>query len=285
MLTVTHSKDSYHHVYPVTFGVLTRRGLTESWELTVELKTVYPDIPVIIFCCAGQSEGTRSRVHEFPSTSLIQADRQQNPGRQINEIMERSSSPFTCILWSDMRITGDLFNQISLEHQQNLCTVPLLQEPEAGVLPRSMVPYLEDRHVKFAPSQESGNTLFPFDYAGLYDTPAFRAIGGFAESFYNPYWQLADFGTRTFLWGYRLRQTDCFSMTYCRSSPVYDATRDQDYIRWYRRNCSVKRTGRGLKRHAVRLHQQAAEEKRWLNDHLHRFMRSIEEVAASWHEL
>ena len=285
MLTVTHSMDSYHHVYPVTVGVLTRRGLTESWELTAQLKAAYPEIPVIIFCCAGQSDGSRSRVHEFPSTFLIQSDRPQNPGMQVNEIMERSSSLFTCLLWSDMRISEDLFTELPPDYQQNLCTVPLLFDQEAAMLPRSTVPYIENRHVKFAPSQETGNTLFPFDYAGLYDTLAFRAAGGFAQSFQNPYWQLADFGTRAFLWGHRLRQSDRLRMTYCRSTPVYDATRDLDYIRWYRRNCSLRRTGRGLKRQTLRLHQQAAEEKRWLDRHLHRFMRSIEEVAASWHEL
>ncbi len=284
MLTITTSSDSYYDSHPLTLGILVRGDLAATWDLVEEVKQASPEMPVIISCTSSQADSSRKMLHQFSRTMIIQHHQARTPGEVVNEIMERSRSAWTSVCWSDMRVQTDRFLSPPADDHL-LCRVPVLVDASSNMLPRTCIPFGRDEHIGFAPLQEGVKTIMPFDYAGIYDTLQFRSIGGYADRFMQPFWQLVDFGSRAWLWGYSLEISDALRLQYQRRFPVYDQTRDLDYYRWYRRNCSMKRVRGILKHTRTFLHQRAAEERQWVADNQHRFMRSMEEVISRWDEL
>ncbi|GEM_PF-4980614 len=284
MLRITKSADSYREEHPLTIGILTRNSLDESWGLLGEIRAVLPEVPAVIWYSADQGDEASRRVHEFSRASLIRSEFSCTPGCSVNEIISRSLSPCTFIIWSDMSPANSTLLSCP-EAGNQVCTAVRLEEEGGGILPSIAVPFLEDRHAVFSWETEGRKTLFPYDFTGFYDTPQFQSIQGYCESFINPFWQLADFGTRAYLWGYEISVFPSCRIAYKGQPTVYHQSKDIDYIRWFRRNCSMKRGRKFLKTRRTGLSQRAAEEQKWVEAHAHRFMRSIEEVIASWDQL
>ncbi len=281
MFRITKSSGTYYEDHPVSIGILVRGDLAESWDLVEGMKTACPDMPVLLCCITGAGDASRSELHRFRSAALIESHTPISPGEGVNEIMSRSTSEKTVIIWSDMTDVSDsLCNDPP--HEDALCVTPLLKDSSEKYLPRVMVPYYAGTYLRFAALEEGRHSVMPYDYVGCYDTPMFNALQGYCSSFTNPFWQILDFGCRAFLWGHSIVQDDLLQISYRRKAPVYDQSKDEDYIRWYRRNCTVVRKRGVLMRKRVFLHQRAAEEQVWLKQNMHRFMRSMEEVINGW---
>ena len=144
---------------------------------------------------------------EFPDVRFLLINGPTTPGESLNIGMAEARAPLVLCFWSDMRVdrlppgVGE-----TLEKSGALCTVPLLKNSRLQTIPSWQSPAWKKRRLSLAfriPRREAENTIFPFDYCGVYNTEKFLRSGGFDASIPNPYWQKLDFGFRCFLWGKR----------------------------------------------------------------------------------
>jgi hypothetical protein len=131
----------------------------------------------------------------------------------------------------------------SLEKVGAVCTVPLCRNAKLHPIPSWQSPVRKKRRLSITyriPRRDGEDTLFPFDYCGVYSTEKFLRTGGFDPSIPNPYWQKLDFGFRCFLWGERIIGSTQLSLTYTAAPPTDNSTPDRSYKLFFLKNMVVR---------------------------------------------
>jgi hypothetical protein len=190
----------------------------------------------------------------FPFVRFILLKEAISPGEQINLAVSELSSPLFFVLWNDLRIlhsggaarmadrlycsTEDIRSGKTGPNKR-LCTTPVIQNSRFETLPTQIAPALYRGAVKpvfFATQREGTPTLYPFDGVGIYDRDRFIKLGGFDNGLKNPYWQLMDFGFRSYLWGEEILSTQHVRLSYNGEIPLSDSTAGENYRRFYLKN-------------------------------------------------
>jgi hypothetical protein len=191
----------------------------------------------------------------FPFVRFILLPQGLNPGEQINLAACELSSPLFFVLWNDLKIltgggAGRIADRLCLSQEEpgnagvfsRLCTVPVIQNTRCETLPTLIAPAVSRGNVKpliFSPQKEGLPSLYPFDSVGVYDRERFIRLGGFDTTLKNPYWQLMDFGFRSYLWGEEIRVTQQIKLSREGEFPVADNTPDESYRRFYLKNLAL----------------------------------------------
>ena len=179
----------------------------------------------------------------FPFVRFILLKEAVSPGEEINLAAAELSSPLFFVMRNDMKIlrggtaermTERLVSGVenseaeSLKPYKRLCTVPLIQDAHAEILPTLIAPVLLPgsaiRTIPSMPDKEAMPSLYPFDGIGIYDSERFIRLGGFDSSIKSFYWQLMDFGFRSSLWGEEIISTQQIKLTYETELPQEDST-------------------------------------------------------------
>jgi hypothetical protein len=131
---------------------------------------------------------------------------------------------------------------------KRLCTVPLIQDARCETMPTLIAPLLIDeesrkrgmdenyRTIPFVPQREGLPSLFPFEGIGIYDRERFIRLNGFDPSIRNFYWQLMDFGFRSFLWGEKIACTQLIKLSYEGLIPEEDSTAGEGWRSFFLKN-------------------------------------------------
>jgi hypothetical protein len=192
----------------------------------------------------------------FPSVKFILLKQNISVGEQINLAVSEIPSPLFFVLWNDVRIlhgggAEKIFNRMLLDENtaaesehaasmyKRLCTVPVIQNSQFESLPTLISPAYYKRKIKTVPSvinKEGETTLYPFDGVGIYDKERFIQLGGFDTTIKASYWQLMDFGFRSWLWGETIASTQLVRMSYDGEIPSEDSTAEESYKRFYLKN-------------------------------------------------
>ena len=182
---------------------------------------------------------------QFPFIRFILLQEKITTGEKINLAAAELSCPFFFVLWNDYR----LFNGINAAKMadlfggKRLCTVPAVQNSRFEVLHTLVSPvYFRNKGegtiktLPEAPVRENQNTLFPYDWTGLYDKNRFLQLGGFDREIKHPHWQLMDFGFRSYLWDEELRSTQMIRLVKDNISQPEDCTAEDSYRLFYLKN-------------------------------------------------
>ena len=191
----------------------------------------------------------------FPFVRFILPEKEINIGEQINLAASDIDSPLFFVLRSDMkiiaggnarrmaeRLIADGETQQSKDKKtgfKRLCTVPIIMNSNYEILPTLISPVTKRRKLRtsfFDPQQESQLSLYPFDGIGIYDRHRFIQIGGFDPAINKLYWQLMDFGFRSFLWGEEIALSLQLKICYDGEMPAEDYTVDENYRRFFLKN-------------------------------------------------
>jgi hypothetical protein len=207
-----------------------------------------------------ETKGERYDVEElsgrFPFVRFLLLPQGLSPGEQINLAAYELSTPLFFVLWNDLRIIAGggagrivdrfRFSQEELRKAQGnpggcmrLCTVPVIQNVRYETYPTLIAPTVNRGNIStlvFVPHREGLPSLYPFDSVGLYDRERFVRLGGFDSTLKNPYWQLMDFGFRSFLWGEEIAATQQIKLSREGEFPVLDNSPDESYRRFYLKN-------------------------------------------------
>jgi hypothetical protein len=186
---------------------------------------------------------------KFPSVKFLLLQENCSAGEQINIGMEQLNSRYVCVMWCDMNF---LSSSISIklfensEKENYLCSVPLLKRSNNDPLPSIVVPALDKKNLKVlyvVPKKSGVQSLFPFDYCGIYNRERFLSTGGYDYLILNEYWQKMDFGLRANLWGEKIISNTNLQLSYNFDFIVENTSIDRYYRIYYLKNLAVKFNG------------------------------------------
>ncbi len=178
----------------------------------------------------------------FPRVRFLVPLEKVSVGELINTAMAETQSPHALVLWSDQRLPPSGIPKRVLDRLAEdpvLCVAPSLTGQRLENLPVHMVPAFEKKKLTIAPfpgGRDQSQTLYPFDFSGIYDRNRFIELGGFDQSIPNPYWQNLDFGFRAALWGEKIAVSAGFRISYEGEVPREDVTPDSSYVTFYLKN-------------------------------------------------
>lgn len=238
---------------------------------------------------------------EFPQVRFLLLDTPLNEGARINLAMSLTNAETVLVMWSTMELPGGITR--ALDQIRNMkrviCLAPALRGERGEALPVVQVPAMQRRSLRIMTLPIRGtavDTLFPFDYIGLYHRKRFLQLGMFDEEIQRPHWQKLDFGFRCAMWGESIRTEPTFRMSYRSMPDPEDQTAAQGYARFFARNLAVRLrdTGPSVTRlqaipfafraqwgivEAIRTFSEAA---RWVEDNRERFSRDAGTVVREW---
>ncbi|MCF7940987.1 MAG: hypothetical protein K9M84_05205 [Spirochaetia bacterium] len=219
-------------------------------------------VPVYLLMCK-RNNIPLSHVSLLPcETHPVVFEEYLSAGHYLNSVMKMVQSPYGCVLWSDMIPEIHLDSQLTgwlLSHTP-LCAVPILTDSSAHILPSLSAPVsYTDRQLRtaaFLPGQDGAKTLYPTDYAGIYDMQQLNGINGFDTTFEEGYWQLCDLGFTTWLRGRTIRSCNGATCRYSGSTAIEDQSPTSHSRRFHAKHfgytidsSGLPVVGRGQKKH------------------------------------
>lgn len=179
----------------------------------------------------------------YPGVKFILPHEEVSEGELINIAMTEIKTEYAFVIKDSLYIpSGIILPNLAekLISMNSICVAPRLVDMKKGSLPIYKVPSSsKSRFVLDARTQiqDGLTTVFPFDFIGLYNREKFISIGGFDYSIKAPYWQLLDFGIRSWLWGERIQITTTLQLSYnVAEPPLEDTTPSLDSLRFYLKN-------------------------------------------------
>ena len=185
---------------------------------------------------------------KFPSVKFLLFHKDVSVGEQINIGMKEASGRNVLVLWNDMKpgyVMSPRFLK-SLEASDVLCHVPVLQNNRLEIIPSIKAPAFYRKKLKvlsLMPSSNGTESLYPFDYTGIYQKTRFFLTGGYDYTIPSGYWQKLDFGFRAHMWGEKIVCNTGLKINYLADEVPEDTTVNDSYRLFYLKNLSLRYSG------------------------------------------
>lgn len=240
---------------------------------------------------------------KFPEIRFIRIHRKDiTEGEKINIGMEESRARFVLVLYDDMSVASGGISERLLERITEsgaVCTVPLIQSRKQSTVPTIMSPAFMRNNLKIVqlpPAVDGMDSLFPFDYCGIYNRELFTQSGGFDVRITGRWWQKLDFGFRAYMWGEKIQCSTSFRIKYLDEIPEESITPDQSYRFFYLKNLTVRfsgDTGCIPKSRFLSYHLKSGESfftslkefreaRDWVNNNKYRFRMDARSITEIW---
>ena len=313
-MSTTHSTTEESLPYTVVGGKHVDRGVSSSINVTLVvlnrgrsinrggffervLELGFADVLSVENAGSHYDVESLSQAHRDVRFLLLR--RHTSLGEQVNVSMQEARGRLVYVIWNDMRVSGlsDTM-QTALRARNYLCTAPLVRNQRSELLPTAMAPAFYRSRLKvlpLVPAYTGTPTLYPYDYAGIYNREQFVFSGGYDHRIPSPYWQKLDFGFRAHMWGYTIH-IDPQLLVSSANEPIEDATPDESYKRFFLKNLSVQfsadqaalpisrfpgfalKTGGGLYNN-WRLFREV---RNWVRENRYRFKQDARRVTELW---
>ena len=241
-------------------------------------------------------------VKKYPQVKFILLHHKCSIGEMVNLGIAEAQAPLVCILHTDMHIpqqalSSRLLERISQQHV--LCTLPVLKNRRLETIPSLQVPVFIKKRLKpapFHPLHDGMQSLFPFDYVGIYNKERFRFSGGYDPAIGSTYWQKLDFGLRAALWGEEILVNVALFFQYRAEVPIEETTPNTSYKIFYLKNIALDyrrdqaRLGWRKFPHyffasgtsMLRALQEFKTARQWVRQHRYRFKTDCQKLVAAW---
>ena len=179
---------------------------------------------------------------EYPYVKFLVPSQHITAGEGINIAMSELKGDWVIVLWNEQMIVDEkmLLKALSFASKsRRICIAPILISKSNELLYTQMVPVLKEGHfyTEALPTLQTNlRTIYPFDFSGIYYRRRFMEFAGFDYTISNPYWQILDFGFRSYLWGDEIRLCTQFKLKYLASLPAEETSHDDSYTRFYLKN-------------------------------------------------
>jgi len=227
--------------------VLNRGGRPYKAEYLKHLESL-GDVEILSVQGPSATYDVEALALRFPQVKFLILGKNITPGEQINIGIIETSGRYVMVFWDDMRpayrFTEKFLNQI--DKTDELCTVAILQSTKYETVPSLMAPSFYGSRLKMIslmPSANGAESLFPFDYAGIYNKEKFLLSGGFDINIKNQYWQKLDFGFRVHMWGESIKFNTGLKIEYLIEQIPEDTTPDKNYKMFYLKNLVLRFSG------------------------------------------
>ncbi len=186
---------------------------------------------------------------KYPRIRFVLLHEEASPGEKINIAVEEAHSSLVLVIWDDIKIPQPVISSKLVQkiHESDiLCTVPLLQDGKRETVPSIAAPAFYRKKLKclhLLPQTEGMDTIFPFDYIGLYKKDLFTQSGGYDGTITEPHWQKLDFGFRSRMWGEKIRCAASFQLQYIGEIPSEDENISEGYRHFFLKNLAIRFNG------------------------------------------
>lgn len=226
--------------------VLHRGGRFNRAEQLAELEALGVS-EIIAIESKSASYDVEQLAKRFTRVQFLLLHEDLNPGQMINLGLQEAASSHVLVIWNDMRVqsVSDRVLQRIMAAEQ-VCAAPLLRNERSEVIPSVLIPAFYRRTIRLipaVPSRDGQPSLFPYDYAGIYNVERFLSLGGYDGSMASAYWQKMDFGMRTYLWGGSISCNASFRAQQTAAAVSENATPDVDYLRFFLKNIAIRFSG------------------------------------------
>ncbi len=241
-------------------------------------------------------------VRDHPKFRFLLLEREINAGEQINAALSEMSSEYVLVVWSTMvpaRITSNALAKAG--EWRAVVVSPLLRNENGGVIPSVVVPRVNRRTLRVEvqePRVDGTASLFPSDFAGLYDRARYLDIGGYDGRIDHPFWQKMDFGMRAHQWGERICLHTGIRIDYRTPPEPEDQTPDGGYALFFAKCLAVRvrsdggflpwteaiRLAVGLRRGVLGSRGTVRDVRRWIDANRERFLKEARSVVRDWSE-
>lgn len=252
----------------------------------------------------GNRVNTESWNKELSNLRLLFFQSEASWGEKINIGIKEARGEFVLVLWNDMELNaGSISSRVfsKIEERKDFCTLPLLYDKQGSPYPSCYIPKESQSKIlemlAVDPQDSVGSqSLFPFDFTGIYHRQKFLNSGGFDGSIENPYWQWMDLGFRAAMGGEQMIFQQALKLYYQDQLPQINITANRDYSHFYLKTLALKiRQGRAFLpgRYFFTLWMKSSmgfkEARRcfnrvrlWLNNRQYSFKRDAYEVIHQW---
>lgn len=250
----------------------------------------------------GPGYDVEAMSQRFPAVRFIRIHNRITEGEKINIGIGEAESKYVFVLYDDMNaasggLSDRLLEQVALSGV--LCAVPLIQSKKQSTVPTIMSPAFLRKSLKIVqlpPSVDGMDSLFPFDYTGIYDKELFTKLGGYDGRITGKWWQKLDFGFRAHMWGENIRCKTSFRVKYLDEIPEESITPDKSYRFFYLKNLILRfegdygtipksrffsyylRSGEGL----FSARKEFQEARNWVEDNKYRFKMDARSITEIW---
>jgi hypothetical protein len=230
----------------LSFLVLNRGGKFNRWNTFSALKKIGAD-EIISVEGPGAPYDVEQLTKDFDDVRFLILHESATPGEMVNTGINECRGKFVYVLWNDM--SADSVRE-ELLHQylflNTLCVQPVFLNHLNEPVPSMQVPVFYRRRIKIlhlTPENDRAKTLYPMDYTGIYNKERFILIGGYDGTLKNNYWQKADFGFRSYMWGEEILVDSHIRIKMQNQLPGEDTSADEDYKQFYLKNLAVNFSG------------------------------------------
>ena len=248
MLVGGRKSDKNLSLSPVlSLLVLNRGGRPYKAEYLKHLESL-GDVEIMSVQGPSSTYDVEALALRFPQVKFLILGKNITPGEQINIGIMETTGRYVMVFWDDMRpayrFTERFLNQI--DKSDELCTVAVLQSTKYETVPSLMAPSFYGSKLKMIslmPTANGAESLFPFDYSGIYNKDKFLLTGGFDLNINNQYWQKLDFGFRVHMWGEAIKFNTGLKIEYLTEQIPEDTTPDKNYKMFYLKNLILRFSG------------------------------------------
>lgn len=187
-----------------------------------------------------------SRQHEI-LRFLIFTDT-KNIGVRIDTAFREALCNQILVLNGDMHINASSISSrvfAKIAERGRICTVPIFRDPQGGIQP-SVIAALPnskgafETHIRL-PGREETATLAPWNYCAVYKKDSHEKIGGFDPQIREPWWQLLEYGMRSWLWGEEIHTHPALKVNCLGEIPPQDTSPGPGYRRFFLKTLAVRR--------------------------------------------
>lgn len=233
---------------PLSMVILNRSGRLYKGDITAQLDKCGVN-EILSVEGPGVSYDIENLSLKYPKIRFILLHEECSPGEKINIAMEEVHSRLVLVIWDDVRILQPMVSSKlaqKIEDSAILCSVPLLQDSKRETVPSIVAPAFYGKKLKcvhLLPQSDGMDTIYPFDYIGIYNKTLFIQSGGFDGTIVSPHWQKLDFGFRSHMWGDKIRCNTAFQLQYLGNLPVEDQNVSEGYRHFFLKNLSIRFNG------------------------------------------
>lgn len=183
---------------------------------------------------------------KFPFVKFIMPLEKATIGEMVNIACRESEGEAFLVLRDTLSIAPNFLPTNlanTLLKKNKFCITPRLVDAEKNPVAMQMNPIAERGKFRVHPStrvQDEMNTLYPFDYIGLYNKKKFMSLAGFDYTIVSPYYQNLDLSLRAWLWGEEIIVSTPLLFSYAKEAPIEDVSSDTTYLHFYLKNLAPK---------------------------------------------
>lgn len=195
-----------HREETLSIGIIAQES-GETLANSIESLSEFTDWPLHVLMHEEQGRIPELRMR-FPSVTFIVFSLPAPFGTMANAMANECYTTFFYLVRSDMRCGQfDTEGAIALLHRSDkpAAVTPLLSNRHGESIPVIQAPMLRDGlidPVPFFPPGKIAPTLYPYLGLGMYERALFQRLRGFDEQVDGDFWQVLDFGVRSWLFGY-----------------------------------------------------------------------------------